>query len=334
MSLSDDLEKIVGKNAEQQEVKMWLDTGFVPLNKAISGSYKKGMPVGRIVEMFGDAQCGKTAIATNVMASAQRAGGIAAFMDHENSFDLSQGINLGLNPEDGWVYKLPETFEESIDQMIKLARAVREKRLIDPEAPIVAVFDSLASMVPQSKLYDSKGKEKDNAELSMHDNTALARCTAASFPALAQMANKYNILMLFLNQTRVKLGVTHGDATSTPGGKAPEFYASLRIKLTRSMLKDGKDIEGQSIRAYVTKNRFTTPFKEAHWRFMFREDGTGHFDTIRSTIDYAKDIGVLKASGAYVVWDGKNYHAGPLAKKLEEEGRFSELLDMIYATED
>lgn len=332
-NLADGLEALIGKNAEKQEVSMWLDTGFAPLNKAISGRYGGGMPVGRMVEMFGGSSCGKTAIATNVMASAQRAGGIAAFMDHENSFDLGQAIGIGLNPEDGWVYKQPETFEDSIDTMVKMAQGVRAAGLIEPTAPIVAVFDSLASMVPKSKLYDSKGNQKGSNDMSMHDTTALARCTASAFPALSQMAYKHNMLLLFLNQTRTKPGVLHGDPTTTPGGNAPEFYSSVRIQLSRSMLKDSDGINGQSIRAYVKKNKVSSPFRECHWRFMFREDGSGHFDTVRSTIDYMKDIGLLKAAGAYVEFDGKKYHAGPLAQKIEEEGRFSELLDMLYATD-
>ncbi len=331
--LATELEALVGKNAEQQQVSTWLDTGFAPLNKIISGSYRGGLPVGRMVEMFGGSSCGKTAIATSAMAHAQRLGGIAAFMDHENSFDAEQAKQLGLDTDGIWVYKQPETFEQSIDEAVKLARGVRTKKLIAPEAPIIVVFDSLASMVPQSKMFDSKGNERDSSSYNMHDNTALARCTAAAFPALSQQAYKFNMLLLVLNQTRTKPGVLHGDPTTTPGGNAPEFYSSVRIQLSRSMLKDTDGISGQSIRAYTKKNKVSAPFRECHWRFMFRPDGTGYFDTVRSTIEYMKGEGLLQTAGAYVEFDGKKYHAGPLAEKIEQEGRFQELLDILYASE-
>jgi protein RecA len=333
MNLAQELEGLLGKNATQQEVSVWLDTGFKPLNKAISGRYDGGLPGGRMVEMFGGSSCGKTAIATCVMAAAQRRGGIAAFNDHEHSFDVGQAQGVGLDPNGAWVYKQPETFEESVDDMVKLARGVRSKKLIAPEAPIVAVFDSLASMVPQSKLYDSKGNEKGAGDLSMHDNLALAKCTSSAFPALAQMASKYNMMLLFLNQTRTKPGVMYGDPTTTPGGNAPEYYASVRIQLTRSMLKDKKEgtIDGQDIKAFLKKNKVSAPYKEANWRFLFREDGSGYFDTVYSTLDYMKSIGLLTLSGNYIEWEGKKYYQQQLADKIQAEGRLADLENMLLA---
>lgn len=331
------LEGIVGKNAERQEVTCFLDTGFAPLNKAVSGSYRGGLPVGRMVEMFGGSSCGKTAIATNAMVRAQQMGGIAMFNDHENSFDLGLAQGFGLDPSKGWVYKTPETFEESIDTTVKLARTVRERKLIAPEAPIIVVFDSLASMVPQSKLYDAKGVTRGSDSYNMHDNTALARCTSSAFPALAQQAARYNMLTLFLNQIRTKPGVAYGDPTTTPGGQAPEFYSSVRISLTRSMLKeaegDTKAISGQEIRAYCRKNKISAPFKEAKWRFTFNEDGSGNFDTVRSTLDYMKEIGLLKSAGARVEFEGKSLYMSQLAKKIRDEDRLGELNEMLYALE-
>lgn len=332
-SLADAIAESIGANDEQQEVEHWLDTGFPPLNKAISGRYDGGMPAGRIVEMFGPPSSGKTAIATMVMKAAQEAGGIAAFMDHENSFDIGQGIALGLSIEPHhWVYKQPETFEASVDTIVKLARRVRGDRLIPDEAPIVAVFDSLASMVPQSKFFDSKGNERESGTYNMHDNTALARCTSASFPALSQYATKFNILLLFLNQIRTKPGVAYGDPTTTPGGQAPEFYASVRISLTRQMLKakDGDQMLGQITNANVKKNKVSRPFEKASWRFMFRDDGTGHFDVTTSTLEYAKEKGLIETSGAYLVWtDGKKYHLATLAKKIDDEGLQAELRALL-----
>lgn len=338
VDLADALEGIVGKNAERQEVTCFLDTGFKPFNKILGGSYRSGLPCGRLVEMYGGSSCGKTAIATHAMAHAQKLGGIAAFMDHENSFDVGLARErMGLDTSRAWVYKTPETFEESIDTAVRLMRGVREKKLIAPEAPIIIVFDSLASMVPQSKMYDAKGEERDTESYNMHDNTALARCTSAAFPALAKQLAKYNTLGLFLNQTRTKPGVAYGDPTTTPGGQAPEFYASVRIQLTRSMLKedksDSKRVSGQEIRAFTKKNKVTAPFQEVSWRFVFNDDGTGEFDTVRSTIEYMKGIGLLKASGPRIEFEGKSYFIGQLADMIRQEGRLEDLNELLYATE-
>lgn len=331
MNIDDILEDAIGKNDAQQEVDVWLDTGYPPLNKAISGELDKGLPVGRIVEIFGPSACGKTAISTQAMVAAQRAGGIACLMDHEHSFDLTQAKVLGLDDSTRWVYKQPETFEESIDMAVKIGRTVREKKLLPPKAPIIVVFDSLASMVPKSKMYDNKGKVKNSEDYSMHDNTALARATSASFPALAQMAAKYNMCLLFINQTRTKPGVAYGDPNTTPGGNAPEYYASLRIGLSREMKKDKvtKELLGQTINAVVRKNRMYAPFKRAAWDFMFRPDGSGYFDVIGSMVELLADNGTLKRDGNGYIWtDGKKYMKPALKAKIESENLYPTLLAM------
>lgn len=333
--LADAIEGVIGSNDEHQEVKIFLDTGYMPLNRDISGSYDGGMPVGRIVEMFGPPSSGKTAIATKVMIAAQQAGGVAAFMDHERSFDVGLAAGFGLDVTKGrWVFKTPETFQESVDYAKKLMQVIRTKELIDEDAPIVIVFDSLASMVPQSILVDSKGKERDAADRNMNDNTALARATSAYFPALAMLAEKYNALLLFLNQARTKIGVMYGDPTTTPGGVSPEFYSSVRIKLGRTMLTSGqgKDRQtvGQAIGSECVKNKVSRPFQKSKWNFMFREDGSGFFDVIGSTIEHAIDEGILKTSGPRVEWtDGKSYFKSQLAKRIEDEGLEEELFGLL-----
>ncbi len=334
--IGDLLNEALGPNAEQQEVKVWLDTGFPPLNKAISGSFRGGMPLGRIVEIFGPSSAGKTAIATKVMIAAQKMGGIAMFNDHENSFDVGLARDMGLSTKPGqWVYKQPDTFEESMELIKKLGK-LRETGRIPADAPLVVVFDSLASMVPQSKLLDKDGAERQADSMTMRDNLALAQATSAHFPTLALLARKYDILILFLNQQRMKPGVSYGDPTTTPGGTAPEFYASVRIGLSRQILKNKANGEtlGQLITATCRKNKVSRPFMNAQWRFMFREDGSGFFDSITSTLEYMKERKLIETSGAYITWtDGKNYHLGPLAKKIEEEGGIDVLLAMLDAHE-
>lgn len=341
MDLNDILNDTIGKNDTQQGVSHWLDTGYPPLNKAISGRYDGGLPCGRVVEIFGPASCGKTALATEAMASAQRAGGLAVFMDHENSFDLGLAVGLGLNPEERWVYKQPTTFEEAIDNTKRLAMTLRNvdanlrpmkgKAPLPMDKPIVVVFDSLASMVPQSKMYDNKGNLKGAEDNSMHDNTALARATSAHFPLLAQIAYKCNVCLIFLNQVRMKPGVAYGDPTTTPGGNAPEYYASVRIGLSREMIKDkDKNVIGQVVNATLRKNKVSAPFKRASWNFMFREDGTGFFDVDGSLVELLADTGVLKRDGNGYIWtDGKKYMKPALKEKIEAENLRPELMRLL-----
>jgi protein RecA len=323
VSLGKSLKKIAGENDTIQNVTLWLDTGFKPLNKAISGSFSKGFPVGRIVEMFGPESSGKTLIATKAMINAQQMGGIAMFRDHEHSFDANLAEKLGLliGDEDPWIFKSGGTFESSISETIDIAQKIRADKLIEPDAPIIVVFDSLASMNPKSKM--SKGVD----EQSMHDKLALASATSTVFPVLVEHAQNLNMLILFLNQVRMKPGVMFGDPTTTPGGEAPKFYASVRIQLGRSQIKKSgsPDVLGQEITAKCIKNKVSAPFKNAKWRYMFNEDGSGHFDVVGSTLDYLKDQKLIDMTGDRFNWDGKTYNRGQLVNKIEDEGTLDQL---------
>lgn len=330
-SLADALGSVFGENASEKGVDVWLDTGFMPLNKAISGSYYNGLPVGRMVEMFGLESCGKTALATNAMISAQKAQGLAMFMDHERSFmhELARKMGLETDPAIGnFIYQRPDTFEQSIDGVVKYLYLVRENDLIPEEAPIIVVWDSLAAMVPQSKL------AKDAEEQSMHDSLALAKACSSAFPALAMHAEKTNACFLFLNQTRENPGVMFGDSTTQPGGKAPKFYSSVRIGLNRKLVKDkDKNVEKQEITAKVIKNKVSAPFREAKWSFAFREDGTGYLDTLGSSIDYLIEKEILKQSGAYVEFNGKKIYRSQLTEKIIESGQEDIIYDLIRKLE-
>jgi len=305
----------VGDNDEIQGVQTWLDTGYKPLNKALSGDYDGGIPVGRIIEIYGGESCGKTALATSAMKSAQEMGGVAMFNDHERSFDVSLATGMGLDDTPGpWIFKTPDTFEASVTNTIKVAKAIREGELIDPAAPICVVFDSLASMIPQSKF------AKEVTEQGMNDSLALSKACSSIFPTLALMAEKYQMAILILNQVREKPGVMYGDPTTTPGGRAPKFYASIRVSLSRSMIVDKSGGEkttlGQEVKANVIKNKCSAPFKSAQWRFMFREDGSGYFDYIHSTLEHLVKIGVIPSAGARIEWDGSKLYKKQVAAKL------------------
>lgn len=338
------------QNAENAGVTQFVSTGYPPLDNAIAASYKEGgFPAGRIIEVFGPASAGKTAIASKVMAGAQKMGGFAMFQDHENSFDEGVAVENGLNTDpDYWSYNKPDTFEKSIDQIVEVLLLARgkifkggevlddpnRKPLFTNDKPVVIVIDSLASCVPKSTVTDSKGKEKDAADRNMNDNTALARATSAHFPRLAMIADRCNAMIIILNQIRTKMGVMYGDPTTTPGGGAPEFYASVRIKLGRSVLTVGeganKRIVGQRIGAEVIKNKVRAPFKKVEWDFLFGDDGKGHFDVIGGCIDELVKLGKIEQNGAWTTWDGKKWNSRPaLRRHIEENGQLQQLFDMF-----
>lgn len=340
MSIADALFTAVGGNDEQSTVSAFLDTGYPPLNFALSSRWDGGMPVGRMVEVFGPPSAGKTAVATQCMISAQRQGGFAIFMDHEHSFDLDLAVKLGLDPDPNkFLYKKPRTFEASLDNVVKIAKLLRGdnkggKVLLAKDKPICVIFDSLASMIPQSKLTDAKGEDRDAASYNMHDNTALARATSAAIPALSQYADELGVCCIFLNQERMKPGVMYGNPVTTPGGESPKFYASIRVQLGGQMIAKGtgsaKEILGKEITARVVKNKISRPFLSAKWRFIFTEDGKGKFDAVRSLVDFLVEEGILKSHGAYVEWiDGKKYHREPLAEHIETAGLHSDLIALL-----
>ncbi len=330
------LEKLIGANDESATVTQFLDTGYPPFNYALSNKWDGGFPVGRIVELAGPPSSGKTAIATKAMASAQRMGGIAMFMDHEHSFDEKLGAQIGLDLTRGkWIYKKPRTFEDSLSMVVTIAKHVRANKLIPKDAPMCAVFDSLASQVPTSVLIDAKtGEEKELAKKSMHDNTALARATSGSMPAFNLYCEELGICAIFLNQIRMKLGVMYGDPRTTPGGEAPKFYASQRIMLgaAAKITDTKKEVLGMQISAGVIKNKVARPFRKAEWRFMFQADGSGRFDVERSLIDWLATEKLLPVpKNGYVEWEGKTIHREHLARQIEKDGKFAELLKLLPA---
>jgi recombination protein RecA len=331
-ALADVLEKKFGQSADPATITTWLDTGFDPLNYALSGRYDGGFPGGRLVEIFGPESSGKTWLATQAMIAAQRQGGYAAFHDHERSFIPSLGEAMGLDiSRRRFRLETPDTFEGSISQFIKLTSAIRDAKKLPPEAPLCWVFDSLVSMIPKAKF------EKDVVDFNMNDMTMLARTTSQIMPIVAMHAEKTNCTVIFLNQMRLKPGVVYGDPNTTPGGNAMKFAATTRIQLgaTRLTRDEGgeKIMFGQQVIARCIKNKGARPFMTAKWQFLFGDDGVGRFDVAGSLLDFAITKKLIEQSGSRVAWtDGKTYFKSVLAKKLEEEGRVDELRAIIRAS--
>lgn len=321
----------VGKNDDPSQVTGWVDYGYLPLNAASSGDYERGAPQGRIIEIIGGSSAGKTFLATHLMIDAQKAGGIACFNDHERSFSDVLGAKNGLSLERGrWIYKKPETYEESLEIFGRAVSIIRESKIIPADAPIVYVFDSLAAMIPQSQM------SKDASALNMNDTTALARLTSQTMKVVAVQAEKFNVTVIFLNQIREKPNVIYGDNTTTPGGNALKYYASQRIRLASSKITKGtgesKEVIGNEVTAVFVKNKVSRPFKKVKWRVLFQQDGSVAFDVIGSTIEFmlANDL-LEKGSQGRVVWEGKTLHKDALIEKIKEAGGVEVLNKIIRA---
>lgn len=324
-----DLLGAIGNNDERQSVSHFLDSGFPPLNKIMTGQYDRGFPYGRIIEIYGPSSSGKTAIATKMMIEAQRAGGVAIFLDHEKAFDVNLAKAMGLNDTfPFWIYKRPKTWEESNGIAMKAAQMIREKVAIPVDAPIVCVLDSVAAAIPQS-VY-----EKGINEYTMNDTTALARVASTTLKAINDMTAEFNVTMVYLNQTRTKPGVAYGDPTTTPGGTAFEFYASIRLALSRSKVVENKDGEkeftGQQITIEAKKTKLARPFQKTQLRLMFDETGMAYFDVVGGLIDYLVDEKKLAASGPRITWtDGKAYFRKALIDKINSEKLEGELRALL-----
>jgi recombination protein RecA len=332
-SFFDSMAKALPEHDKSPANNLCLSTGFLPLNHAISGRYRDGgLPQGRIVEIFGPESSGKTAISNEVMIAAQKAGGVPAFHDHERSFDFKLAEGRGLDTRRGrFLFAQPRTFEDSLTACIENATKIRDAGL-PMDRPLAWVFDSLASMIPQSQI----AKGKDMLKLGMADQTALARATSLNFKTLAMWAEELNICMIFLNQIRQKPGVIYGDPNTTPGGNAPKYYASVRIQLGAQRLMKGtgddKVMTGSLVTARCIKNKVYRPWMRAKWRFEFAEDGTGHFDNVGSTLDVLTDAGLIERHGSFLIWDGKKYHRDPLVRMLEADSKgLTTLEDMLIA---
>lgn len=312
------LYKAIGENDENQEVTQWINTGFEELNRYLSGSHDGGLGFGRLYEMYGPSSSGKTALATRIMIEAQKMGGVVMFVDYEKSFDVGMAESMGLNTSKGkWIYKRPRTWEQGNDDAAKAAMIIRKSGAISTKSPILIVFDSIASAVPQSTF------GKDMSDLNMNDTTALSRVTSTTLKSMALVFDESQATGLYLNQIRTKPGVMFGDPTTTPGGGAMEFYASGRVALTRTKrvkkVTGSEDIMiGQSIRAKVVKSKHTRPFRVADLEMNFRDDDSAYFDDGTILANYLIKLGLMeKSSDKRYLWEDKKYTAAAFTKMVE-----------------
>lgn len=335
------MDDLMGENASQMGIQWFLDTGIPELNYALSGMYDGGAAGGRIVEIFGGASCGKTFLATMIMRACQEAGGMAFFYDYERSFEvkLAQSLGLDIDPAK-FRFKEPETLEESLDNIAKVSRIIRENEMIPADAPIVCVIDSIASAPARTKIFDDDGNRRPIGQYKMNDSLAKAKALSQSLEVVAGAMKDNNVLLLCLNQIRMKPGVMYGDPTTTPGGTAMEFYASTRLSIGRREITNGKkgkdkEVLGFSITAKTTKNKVARPFMSATWQVRFNVGELGvAIDQVATNLDFLIRKGIIKKVGPRVEWEGKKMYQSVLERQLKDDLTGLEKLMALYPSGD
>ena len=283
-----------------------IPTGALSLDLALGVG---GIPRGRVTELFGPESGGKTTLALSVIASAQRAGGLAAFIDAEHAVDPSYAKRIGVNLDDLLISQ-PDSGEEALT----IAETLIRSNAVD-----VLVVDSVAALVPRSELEGQMGDATVGAQ---------ARLMSQAMRKLTSAIHKAKTACIFTNQIREKIGVMFGNPETTPGGRALKFYASVRIDLRRiNVIKDslGK-VVGSHVRAKVVKNKVAPPFAEAEFDIMY-DVGIAREGSV---IDVATDLGVLEKKGSWLAFDGQQIGQGRESAKdfLRENAG---VLDQIIA---
>ncbi|ROP37638.1 recombinase RecA [Saccharothrix texasensis] len=262
-----------------------IPTGAIALDVALGIG---GLPRGRVVEIYGPESSGKTTVALHAVANAQRAGGIAAFIDAEHALDPDYAKKLGVDT-DALLVSQPDTGEQALEIADMLVRS---------GALDILVIDSVAALVPRAEIEGEMGDNHVGLQARLMSQ-ALRKITGA-------LSNS-NTTAIFINQLREKIGVMFGSPETTTGGKALKFYASVRLDVRRiETLKDGGEPVGNRTRVKIVKNKVAPPFKQAEFDILY---GQG-ISREGSLIDMGVDQGILRKSGAWYTYEGDQLGQG------------------------
>ena len=262
-----------------------IPTGSISLDIALGIG---GLPRGRIVEIYGPESSGKTTLALHAIANAQKAGGIAAFIDAEHAFDAEYAKKLGVDI-DALLVSQPDTGEQALEIMDMLIRS---------GALDIVVVDSVAALVPRAEIEGEMGDSHMGLQARLMSQ-ALRKITGA--------LHQSKTTAIFINQLREKIGVFFGSPETTTGGKALKFYASIRLDIRRiETLKDGQEAVGNRTRVKVVKNKMAPPFKQAEFDILY---GVG-ISREGSLLDLGVEIGIVKKSGSWYTYEGDQLGQG------------------------
>lgn len=262
-----------------------IPTGSFSLDLALGVG---GLPRGRIVEIYGPESSGKTTLALNVVAQAQKQGGKAAFIDAEHAMDPEYAAKLGVNVNELLISQ-PDSGEDALNILESLVRS----GMIS-----VVVVDSVAALTPRAEIEGEMGEQHVGRQ---------ARMMAQALRKLTAICAQSQTLVIFINQLRMKIGIMFGNPETTPGGMALKFAASVRIDIRRiAQIKKGEDIIGNRAKAKVVKNKVAPPFRVAEFDIMFGEGISYEGDVLNAGIIR----GVVKKSGASLSFDGEKIAVG------------------------
>ncbi len=251
-----------------------IPTGAINLDAAIGIG---GMPRGRISEVYGPESSGKTTLCLHVIANAQKAGGVAAFIDAEHALDVAYSRKLGVDV-DNLLVSQPDTGEQALE----IAEVLIRSNAVD-----VVVIDSVAALVPRAEIEGEMGDTHVGLQ---------ARLMSQALRKLTGAVNRSNTAVIFTNQIREKVGVMFGNPETTSGGRALKFYASVRLDIRRiGAIKDGQDVVGNRTRVKVVKNKCAPPFRQAEFDIQYNE-GISHNGLL---VDLGVDNGVVDKSGSW-----------------------------------
>ena len=304
------IEKQFGKGAimrmdegAQQKIAT-IPTGAIGLDVALGVG---GFPRGRVCEIYGPESSGKTTVALHAIAEAQKAGGIAAFIDAEHALDPTYARALGVDV-DALLVSQPDTGELALEITDTLVRS---------GAVDLLVVDSVAALTPRDEIEGEMGDSHVGLQ---------ARLMSQALSKLAGHLNKSRTCCIFINQLREKIGVMFGSPETTPGGRALKFYSSVRLDIRRiESLKDGQDFVGNRVRVKVVKNKLAPPFRKAEFDIMFGEG----ISKEGSLIDMGVEHGIIRKAGAWYTYDGEQLGQGRENARsfLKEHG---DVADEIY----
>jgi recombination protein RecA len=262
-----------------------ISTGSLGLDVALGIG---GVPRGRIIEVYGPESSGKTTLALNIIAQAQKLGGQAAFIDAEHALDVAYARKLGVKTDELLISQ-PDTGEQALEITETLVRS----GAID-----VIVVDSVAALTPRAEIEGEMG----DAHMGLQ-----ARLMSQALRKLTGAISKSNTTLVFINQIRMKIGVMFGNPETTTGGNALKFYASVRLDIRKvSAIKEGEEVTGTRVRVKVVKNKIAPPFRSAEFDVMFNEG----ISKLGEIIDIGAEKNIIEKSGAWFSYSGTRIGQG------------------------